>query len=63
MADVIFILLWLAGVIFGVTIFIYSLIFMISVPKSLKRISKAADRIACALENTAYIDEEEGDAF
>ena len=61
MSDIVLILLFLAGVILGIIIFVYSIIFLISVPKSLKKISKAANRIACALEHTAYNDEDEGD--
>ena len=63
MSDLILILLFLSGAVLGLIIFIYSIIFLISVPKSLKRISKAADKIACALENTTYEDENEDDEW
>lgn len=53
MSDII-IVFWLAGIVLGIVIFVYSIIFLINVPIHLKRIAKAAERIANALEQQNY---------
>ncbi len=52
---------WLIGLVLGIVIFIYSLIFLITVPKHLKRIARALQVIALSMDDEYEEEDEEDD--
>lgn len=57
-ASGIFVLFWLMGLVFAIVIFIYSLIFLITVPKHLKKIARALQFIALSM-NEEYEEDDD----